>query len=286
MARTIQQIKKSMTDEFVADPTIRELYGLGQNDTFESAFSLVSVESILFGIVATATFVLESIFDAFRREVDRKIASSIVATIPWYHKVCLEYQHGDKLVLNPTTYEYGYEQVDASKQLVKYAACRDRGGGVYVLVAGQGADGYPQSLADDVLLAFKEYMNKRKIVGVVMEVFSYDPDDISVSMKIQYDPVVMNDDGSLISDPSVYPVEEAVNSYLANIVYGGTFNINKMIDAIQGAAGVVDLQVEGIEAKPANSESFTEVTGNNYTSMGGSFKAINLRNTISYVLTI
>ncbi len=286
MARTIQQIKKSMTDEFVADPTIRERYGLGQNDTFESAFSLVSVESILFGIVATATFVLESIFDAFRREVDRKIASSIVATIPWYHKVCLEYQHGDKLVLNPTTYEYGYEQMDASKQLVKYAACRDRGGGVYVLVAGQGADGYPQALSDDVLSAFKEYMNKRKIVGVVMEVFSYDPDDISVSLKVQYDPVVMNDDGSLISDPSVYPVEEAINEYLANVVYGGTFNINKMIDAVQGAAGVVDLQVDNVLAKSSTEESFAEVTGNNYTSMGGSFKATDLRNTISYVLSI
>ena len=54
MARTVKQIKKSMTDEFMASKIIRDKYGLTEKDTFDNAFSEVSFESILFGIIASA----------------------------------------------------------------------------------------------------------------------------------------------------------------------------------------------------------------------------------------
>lgn len=286
MGRTIKQIKKSMTDQFMADPVLREKYGLAANDTFDGSFSAVSFESILFGIVAAAIYTLEAIFDAFRREVDTKIAGSVVASIPWYHKICLEYQHGDNLVLDETTSEYVYELVDDSKKLVKFAACRDRGGGVYILVAKESADGYPEALSNDVLTAFREYINRRKPAGIITDVYSYNPDDITLSIKVQYNPILLNSDGSLISDPSVFPVEDAVNNYLASILYGGTFNRNKLIDAVQSAEGVQDLILGEVSAKASDAQSYSVVEGNNYTSVGGSFRSANLRNTISYVLEI
>lgn len=286
MARSIKQIKKSMTDQFMADPVLREKYGLSANDTFDGSFSAVSLESILFGIMAAAIYTLEAIFDAFRREVDTKIAGSVVASIPWYHKICLEYQHGDNLVLNEATSEYVYESIDDSKKLVKFAACRDRGGGVYILVAKMGADGYPEALSNDVLTAFKEYVNRRKPAGVITDVYSYNPDDITLSIRVQYNPILLNPDGSFIADPSVFPVEDAINNYLASVIYGGTFNRNKLIDAVQSAEGVQDLILGEVAAKPANAQSYSAVEGNNYTSIGGSFRSANLRNTISYVLEI
>ena len=286
MARTIKQIKKSMTDQFMADPVLREKYGLAANDTFDGSFSAVSFESILFGIVAAAIYTLEAIFDAFRREIDTKIADSVVASIPWYHKICLEYQHGDNLVLNEATSEYVYELIDDSKKLVKFAACRDRGGGVYILVAKEGADGYPEALSNDVLTAFREYINRRKPAGVITDVYSYNPDDITLSIRVQYNPILLNSDGSLITDPSVFPVEDAVNNYLASILYGGTFNRNKLIDAVQSVEGVQDLILGEVFAKASDAQSYNVVEGNNYTSVGGSFRSANLRNTISYVLEI
>ena len=286
MARTIKQIKKSMTDQFMSDPVLREKYGLTAEDTFEGSFSAVSFESILFGIVAAAIYTLEAIFDAFRREIDTKIADSVVASIPWYHKICLEYQHGDNLVLNEATSEYVYELIDDSKKLVKFAACRDRGGGVYILVAKMGADGYPEALSNDVLTAFREYVNRRKPAGVITDVYSYNPDDIKLSIRVQYNPILLNSDGSLIADPSVFPVEDAVNDYLASILYGGTFNRNKLIDAVQSVEGVQDLILGEVAAKAADAQSYSAVEGNNYTSIGGSFRSANLRNTISYVLEI
>lgn len=286
MARTIKEIKKGMTDQFMADPVLREKYGLSAEDTFEGSFSAVSFESMIFGIMAAAIYALEAIFDAFRRDVDKKIADAVVATIPWYHKICLEYQHGDAMILNESTYEYVYEVVDDSKKIIKYAACRDRGGGVYILVAGMGEDGYPKALSNDVLTAFREYVSRRKPAGVITDVFSYDPDDIKMQIRVQYDPMLINSDGSSIADPSVYPVEVAINNYLASILYGGTFNRNKLIDAVQSVEGVKDLILGEVNVKIANAQAYTTVEGNNYTSVGGSFKSAELRNTLSYVLEI
>lgn len=286
MARTIKEIKKSMTDQFMADPLLREKYGLSANDTFDGSFSAVSFESIVFGVVAAAIYTLEAIFDVFRREVDKKISSSIVATIPWYHKVCLEYQHGDSLVLNETTYDYEYEITDDSKKLVKFAACRDRGGGVYILVAGSGSDGYPKALSNDVLTAFREYVSRRKPAGVIADIYSYDPDDIKIELTVQYDPLLLNPDGSLIANPTIRPVEDAINNYLSSIIYGGTFNRNKLIDAVQSADGVLDLVLGSVSVKSAKEQNYMKVQGNNYTSMGGSFKADNLQKSIGYVLEI
>ena len=52
MARSINDIKKTMTDAFMADADIREKYGLTADDTFDDSFSSVSLEKILFYIIA------------------------------------------------------------------------------------------------------------------------------------------------------------------------------------------------------------------------------------------
>lgn len=289
MARTIKQIKKGMTDQFMSESVIREKYGLAEGDTFEGSFSSVSIESILFGIFAATAYVLEVLFDNFKLTVDKKIASAVPATIAWYYKVCLEYQHGDKLVLDPKTQQYTYEVVDPSKQVIKYAACRDktadddRGAYIYILVSGEDEQGFPCALQGNVLTPFEAYLKAKKPAGILLEIHTYNPDDIELSMKIQYDPLLISPDGSLISDSSRFPVEEAINSYLKNIEYGGVFNKTRLIDAIQKAEGVVDLELASIKAKPYVGDEYKLVTSNNYESAGGALKAHNLRNTIEYV---
>lgn len=275
-----------MTDLFMKSSDLRTMYGLKESDTFDSAFSKVSLESIIFDIVAATSYALETIFDIFVREVDEKIATAVVASIAWYYRICLEYQHGDALKLNESTSEYAYEQVDESKRIVKYAACRDQGGGVSILVAGQGADGYPKALSGDVLTAFKEYVSRRKPAGILMDVHSYDPDVAQIYITVQYDPLILNPDGTLISSSSDSPVERAVNDYLAGITYGGTLNKTKLVDAVQAALGVVDVNLASILVRRADQQSFKEVAGNNYQSEGGSFRADDLKSTISYVLEI
>ena len=52
MARTVAEIKKTMTDAFMADATIREKYGLNESSTWNGSFSSVSLENIIFFIVS------------------------------------------------------------------------------------------------------------------------------------------------------------------------------------------------------------------------------------------
>ena len=286
MARTIRQIKGAMTQQFMADSTIIEMYGFEAGSSFEDTFSAVSLESIWFSIVAAAIYVLETLFDAFREDVDAKIAEAVVASIPWYHKISLEFQYGDSLVFDEKTQGFVYPVIDTTKQIVKYAACRDLGGMVYVLASKDDGSGSPTALSADELTAFDAYLHERKPAGVLLQAASFDPDQVQVAVTVQYNPQVLSPDGQLIAEPGVYPVEDAIDAYLKGIVYGGALNKTKLVDAIQAAAGVIDVSLTGVSVKTAAESTFTPVAGNNYTSVGGSFLSNNLRSTISYVLSL
>jgi len=282
MARSVAEIKKTMTDAFMADATIREKYGLSVNDTFSGKFSSVSIESILFFIVAACCHVLEMIFDQHKRDVEDKIALAVVASVPWYYKMALAFQYGDSLVLNERTQQYEYASVDESKQVVKYAAVRDKGTSVQILVSGDQG-GSPVALSNDVLTVFKQYMNRVKVAGVILNITSKESDNVTVTATITIDPLVLNENGELLSDGSK-PVEEAITSYLKHIIYGGTFNKTKLVDVIQAVEGVVDVELEECKYRPANSLEWTVLSGNNYTGNSGSYIPIDLANSLTYVV--
>lgn len=286
MARTIRQIKGAMTEQFMSDSTIIERYGFEAGSTFDSVFSAVSLESIWFSIVAAAIYVLETLFDAFKEDVDAKIAEAVVASIPWYHKISLEFQYGDSLVFDEKTQGFVYPIIDESKQIVKFAACRDLGGQVYVLASKDNGSGSPAALSADELSAFDAYLRQRKPAGVLLQTASFSPDQVRVNVTVQYNPQILLPDGQLIAEPGVYPVEDAINNYLRGIVYGGSLNKTKLVDAIQGAAGVVDVVLGEVSVKTASESDYTPVAGNNYPSVGGSFVSNNLRSSISYVLSL
>lgn len=286
MARTIQQIKTAMTQQFMTNSVIREKYGITGDATFDTTFSAVSLENIWFSIVASAIWVLESIYDAFKSDVDEKIAGAVLASIPWYHKIALEFQYGDSLVFDEETQQFIYPSVDPSKQVVKFAACRDMGGGVIVLAAAADSAGNPVALSPAVLAAFESYLKQRKPAGVILQADSFDPDLVRVDLTVQYDPQVINASGELIADPSVKPVEAAIDDYLRGIVYGGVLNKTKLVDAVQAAPGVRDVLLTSVSVKPANTSAYSPITGNNYISYSGSFKSNNLSSGINYVLSL
>ena len=282
MARSVAEIKKTMTDAFMADATIREKYGLSVNDTFSSKFSSVSIENILFFIVAACCHVLEMIFDQHKRDVEDKIALAVVASVPWYYKMALAFQYGDSLVLNDRTWQYEYASTDESKQVVKYAAVRDKGTSVQILVSGDQG-GSPVALSNDVLTVFKQYMNRVKVAGVILNITSKESDNVTVMATITIAPLVLNENGELLSDGRK-PVEEAITSYLKHIIYGGTFNKTRLVDVIQAVEGVVDVELEECKYRHANSLEWTVMSGNNYTGNSGSYIPVDLENSLTYVV--
>lgn len=281
MARSISEIKRTMTDAFMQDEAIRKAYNLSQDKTrFADCFSAVSLENLLFYIVAACHYVLESIFEKFTQDVEQKISRAVVASIPWYFDKAKAFQYGDALVLNPRTFGYEYAKVDSSKQRVKYVAVRDRGASIEMLVSAEH-NGKPTPLSDDILTAFKHYINAIKIAGVVINVRTRKADELTIAVKVVVDPLKINRQGVDIAT-SEKVVENAIENYLADIVYGGTFNKTKLVDAIQRVDGVVDV-VLGVCKYKAGDE-FKEIAGNNYTAVGGSFIAVGLDKTIEYVV--
>ena len=270
-----------MTDAFMQDEAIRDAYDLSQDKTrFTDCFSAVSLENLLFYIVAACHYVLESIFEKFTQDVEQKISRAVVASIPWYFDKAKAFQYGDALVLNPRTFGYEYAKVDTSKQLVKYVAVRDRGASIEMLVSAE-QDGKPTPLQDDFLTAFKHYINAIKIAGVVINVRTRKADELSIAVKVVVDPLKINRQGIDIAS-SEKVVEHAIENYLADIVYGGTFNKTKLVDAIQRVDGVVDVALGVCKYKAG--DEFKEIVGNNYTAVGGSFIAVGLDKTIEYVV--
>lgn len=281
MARSISEIKRTMTDAFMQDEAIRDAYGISPDKTrFADCFSAVSLENLLFYIVAACHYVLESIFEKFTQDVEQKISRAVVASIPWYFDKAKAFQYGDALVLNPRTFGYEYAKVDTSKQLVKYVAVRDRGASIEMLVSA-GQDGKPTPLSDDILTAFKHYINAIKIAGVVINVRTRKADELTIAVKVVVDPLKINRQGVDIAS-SEKVVEHAIENYLADIVYGGTFNKTKLVDAIQRVDGVVDVVLGTCKYKAG--DEFKEIAGNNYTAVGGSFIAVGLDKTIEYVV--
>lgn len=247
MARTVSEIKKTMTDAFMADATIREKYGLKEGSTWNGSFSSVSLENIIFFIVAACCHVLESIFELYIKDVDEKISMAVVASVPWYYKMAKAFQYGDQLVLNETTQQYGYAIIDESKQVVKYAAVRDRGTSVQILVSGD-KNGMPVALSNDVLTVFKQYMNRVKVAGVILGITSKRGDYLSIEANISVDPLVIDEEGYRLSD-GTKPVESAIEEHLKNIKYGGTFNKTKLVNAILAVDGVEDVELTSVRDK-------------------------------------
>lgn len=282
MARSVAEIKKTMTDAFMADETIREKYGLSERDTFGGSFSSVSLENILFFILAACYHVLETIFDQHKTDVENKISKAVVASVPWYHKMALAFQWGDSLVLNEQTFQYEYAVTDESKQVVKYAAVRDMGTNVQILVSGD-TGGRPSALAGDVLAVFKEYMNRVKVAGVILNISSRESDRLMIHATVTADPLVFDEQGRLLRDGSK-PVEDAIAGHLKSIVYGGTFNKTRLVDAIQRVEGVEDVELGICYYRNSDGSDWMEVTGNNYAGMSGSYVADGLPNTLSYVV--
>ena len=266
----------------MADPVIQEKYGFTESDSFGDVFSVVSLESILFFVVASCCHVLEMLFDLHKKEVETTVSQAVVASVAWYHKMALKFQYGDALVYDSDTYQYVYQRQDQKKRLVKYVAVRDRGTSILMLVSGD-KNGRPEPLSDAVRTAFEEYMNRVKIAGVIIAIKSLPADLIRISAYVKIDPLTFKADGTRISDGKK-TVEEAISRYLNSILYGGTFNKTKLVDAIQTVPGVLDVDLRTCSYSTNQGMSYQTITGNDYTSAGGSFIASGLTNTLHYVL--
>lgn len=259
--RTIQEIKKSMTDEIMHDSILVVALGLDTSRSWEEQTSSVSIINLLLYVVAAAHHIMERIFDSFKVEVEERIAAAYPGSISWMWNRAMEFQYDENA--NAYFLENGvYEHVDTtSKQIIKHVAVIEEYNTVQIKVSGENY----QKLDDEQLRSFEAYMNALKFAGVKLAVSSLDSDDLTLKLRIWRNRLTMPKD-----DDAKTAIETAVVNYLNGIRYGERFNKTRLMDAVQTVQGVEDVTIEScvFEAKDSDGTT-TDLNIQNYSPIAG-----------------
>ncbi|SDC52272.1 hypothetical protein [Williamwhitmania taraxaci] len=252
MARTIAQIKTEITTAFTADETVAARYGFTKGVAFEDTFSKVSLESILFFVVAAAMWTLESLFDIHKKEVAELLDTKKPHRLKWYRDKALAFQLGRSLEPDTDTYA---ELVD-SERVVRYASAVEYQGRLYIKLAKGSGDKQPLSGAEQT--AVTAYFSEIKDAGVVLEVVNEPADHMRLSMDIYYDPMVFAPSG-LRLDTGEDAVRNAIKSYLQNLPFNGEYRNSALVDRLQALDGVVIPELR--EALTVSDADYQAATG-------------------------
>jgi len=259
---TIAEIKKTMTDAFIADETIKSLYKLQSDKSFDEQFSVVSLENIIFFITATAMWITHSLFDQLKVDVLEILRSNKAHTANWYATRSMDFQYGHDLI--PDTDEYDNtgltdEEIENSK-IVKFAAAVEAVDKsiLYVKVATE-SDGNKQPLSALQLTAFKYYLNSISDAGVRISVINDQPDEMRLHLDIYYDPLVLDKDGKRLDGTENTPVQNAIKNYLKNLPFNGTYTNQSLVDTLQVLEGVNIAELKSASSRYGVYTEYTEI---------------------------
>lgn len=246
MGRSKTQIKTEITTPFMANETLANAYGYAVGSSFETEFSLVSLENIIFEIISLAIFIHEQLFDQHKKETDEKIINQKSGTLPWYRTMALRFQYGFNLVPDHDYFNNGNatpEQIENSK-IIKYAAVgeSDSESRVIIKIAGETANKLSPITLEQKEVFENTYMKEIKWAGVKITVINYLPDKLFLEMQIKRDALVLNGDGMSILDAN-YPVTDAIQEYMKELPFDGDLRLSAIVDKIQKVPGVLDATI-------------------------------------------
>ena len=254
MARTIQQIY----DEIITEKeTFSSLDALVPNPETSQTFlqdltsaSKVAIWRLMFWVVAFEVWTHEQLFVQHVNQVEERAKEITPGVTRWYVNESLKFQNGDELVWDGE--KFIYEDTTSAeaiaKQIIEQASARDLNQVVTIKVAKDDGSGGLEKLTAAEKTAFESYVDQFKIAGTKTLVITDDPDTLKTAYTIQYDPLVMKADGTLIEDGSS-PVQEAIDGYIEGLPFDSTFRVQDLTDAIQAARGVVNAVADVVEAK-------------------------------------
>jgi hypothetical protein len=186
-------------------------------------------------IVATCAYSLDVVFDLAIITLEALAKRSRFGTLPWYIQQAYEFQYGDTLVY--VNNEYKYATFNPAVQIIKRAASQENGNTVNIKLAKLVA-GIPTKLTVPEKAAATTYFQLIKPAGVTLNIISDDPDEIILNIKVNFDALLLDATGQLLSTPGTYPVINAINNFLNNVIFDGTLELCNLIDEIQKTTGV------------------------------------------------
>lgn len=279
MARTIAEIKAQMCETFISQDAIRTGYGLKEKQSFEKAFSPVSLESLMFYVAASCIWLLEKLFDRHREEVDARIEALRPHTLRWYATKAKEYMRGKDLIMQDGVvvadrYDYGtMTEEDIEKaRVVKYAVATEDNTQVFIKVAGRSNNGQPTPLEDDDLAGLKSYLSQIKDAGVAVKVLNEPADNMQVELVVLYDPAILTAQSVGAEGADGYaPMEltrdgadvmwKAVSRVISELPFNGEYRNSDLMAAVQSVEGVKVADIVAVKAAAGGSTAYSPVVG-------------------------
>ena len=295
MARTLKQVYDALTadketktelndllpnpDNYVAMFT-QENFTLLANTVVKSlSVSLVAVWRLFMWSSAFGIWSLENLMDIFKTEVNETIKTNQYGQLRWYQTASRAFQLGDQLVWNGDYYEY--ETIDTDKQIITQAAATVATNGTITLKVAKGILPAIEPLSTAELTAYTYYMKGGNSpatndaiapAGTLVEILSAENDELKFAIDLFYDPLILASDGSLVSTPTEFPVEDAINNFINTLPFDSIFRVMGLVDAIQAVSGVENVVVLNCDARKAGEITYTDVlaeTGQKYTTYSG-----------------
>jgi hypothetical protein len=261
---TVAEIKKIMTDAFIADPEVIAKYELESGKSFEDGFSPVSIESIWFFIVATAVWLSFQMFGQLKTDIEDTLNNRKAHTNKWYAMKALAFQYGYNLATNSDVYDNSMltaEQVESSK-IVKFAAAlqpKDKSV-LYIKVAAE-TSGRKHQLNNTQLTALTAYFDEISDAGVRYVIINAPADQMKLEIDIYYNPLLFDSDGKRLDGSDNTPVSSAIRNHISNLPFNGLYTNQALIDALQQVDGVDQAELKGAYSKYGTYTLFQKIDG-------------------------
>lgn len=271
MARTIAEIKDSMTADLMRNPDVARAYGFETGAAFSSHFSKVSVESLLFYIVACAIWVLESLFDRHRHDVEQRIESIIPHRPKWYRDKVLGFMKDKTLVPDTDHYDTsGMNDGDIeAARVVKYAAASENTDAsiLTIKVAGE-TGGVRQPLDADTEIQLLAYIGEIKDAGVRVNLVNQTADVFHCEVDVYYDAM-------LLPETVETQCRETIRNYIENLPFNGEYSNMALVDELQKIEGVRIVEMSGATTEVDGESTPTDIDAR-FTPAAGYFSAGNI----------
>lgn len=271
MARTIAEIKDSMTADLMRNPDVARAYGFETGTAFSSHFSKVSVESLLFYIVACAIWVLENLFDRHRHDVEQRIESIIPHRPKWYRDKVLGFMKDKTLVPDTDHYDTsGMNDGDIeAARVVKYAAASENADAsiLTIKVAGE-TGGVRQPLDADTEIQLLAYIGEIKDAGVRVNLVNQTADVFHCEVDVYYDAM-------LLPETVETQCRETIRNYIENLPFNGEYSNMALVDELQKIEGVRIVEMSGATTEVDGESTPTDIDAR-FTPAAGYFSAGNI----------
>ncbi len=258
--RSYKEILNKITSSFIANPQVISAYGLNVGQTFDEQFSLVSIENIIFNVVAGVIYTLETFFVQHKKDVTEQLYNQKSGRLPWYRSMALKFQYGFDLMEDSDKFDNAgatAEQISSSK-IIKYSAVNNSvtPGEIVIKIATEINDVLSPVTAEQKD-AVEAYFEEVKWAGTEITILNYLPDRLFLNLKIFRDPLVLDENGNSILNGG-NPVEKAIKEFMKELPFNGELILAHLVDKLQSVEGV--LIPELIEA----SSSWIDATVDDY----------------------